>query len=416
MRTCLLAAALVSTPLSARQAPPLPAIAGSDLTRYAVHRETLAPPDRAPIDLVVLSKPDARLPAPGITATVAQAVAKLDDWLGAAEIEQLTVVDLPWRTAVRDAAPGVVAIHSRWQAPVRDKSLERELIAGLVRQYFPHADDDWFREALVLFTAGRAIDVLLEGSQFHADRYLGGFLAHPIRSVPLSPMARDSRPRLRRYAELTAGGPADAEVRARAAHAAEALAMAERYLGWPAFQQALSEFRARGPAGGSVAEFAAIASEQGGRDLAWLFVAPLESGATFDYAVTGLESMPSPATPGQYDVRVTVSRLGTAVFGPGANAAGTGTARSLVVETRFGDGTVIRDWWDGRNATATLDYVSPSPAVAAAIDPEVIVLLDEQRANNRVAVTQPWSRLAARLALDWAIWLQNAMLTYASIV
>lgn len=393
----------------------LPAVAGTDLSRYAVHRETLAPPNRAPIGLVVVSKPDARQPAAAITATAAQAIAKLDDWLGAAEFTQLTVVDLPWRAAIGGMPAGVVAVRSRWHAPARDKSLERELITGLVREYWPHAGDDWFREALVLFTAGRAIDVVLEGSQFHADRYLGGFLAHPIRSVPLSPMARDSRPRLRRYAELTAGGPADAAVRARAAHAADALAMAERYLGWPAFQQALGEFRARGPATGSVAEFAAIASEQSGRDLAWLFVAPLEPGATFDYAVTKLESVSS-STAGQYDVRVTVNRLGSAVFGPSADAAGPAPARSLTVETRFADGTRIRDWWDGRAEADTLEYVSPSPAVSAAIDPEVVVLLDERRANNRVAVTQPWSRLAARLALDWAIWLQNTMLTYSSIV
>jgi hypothetical protein len=412
-----MAVALVSTPLAARQVPGLPSIAGAgDLARYAVHREPITPSNRSPIDLVVVSKPDARQQAPAVIATATQAIAKLDDWLGPAEFKQLTIVDLPWRTTARDLAPGVLVIHSRWQAPARDKSLERELITGLVRQYWPHAGDDWFREALVQFTGGRAIDVLLEGSQFHSDRYLGGFLAHPIRSVPLSPMARDSRPRLRRYDELQAGGPADAAVRARAARAADALAMAERYLGWPAFQQALSEFRARVPASGSMAEFAAIASEQAGRDLNWLFVAPIEPGATFDYAVSGLQSSPSSATAGQYDVRVTVNRQGSAVFGPGADAGGGSPAGALTVETRFADGTLIRDWWDGKAAVGTLDYVSATPAVSAAIDPEVIVLLDEQRANNRIAVTQPWSRLAARLALNWAIWLQNTMLTYSSIV
>ncbi len=412
-----MAVALVSTPLAARQAPTLPAITtASDLSRYAVHRVTLTPPDRPPIEIVVWSKPEARQHAPALVATAALAIAKLDDWLGATPLEQLTIVDAPWRAAVADPPPGVVAVHSRWQMPARDQSLERELIAGLARQYWPHDSGDWFREALVLFTGGRAIDALLEGSQFHADRYLGGFLSHPIRSVSLSPIARDSRPRLRRYAELPQAGSADATLRARAEHAANALVMAERYLGWPAFQQALSAFRARSGGRGAGEEFAAIASEQNGRDLGWLFVTPLTAGATYDYAVSGLDSVPSPSAAGQYDIRVTVSRYGSAVFGPVSDADASSPARSLVVETQFADGTSIRDWWDGWLETGTLGYVSPSAAIAASVDPELIVVLDEQRGNNRRAVTQPWSRLAARLTLDWAVWLQNVMLTYSGVV
>ncbi len=103
---------------------------------------------------------------------------------------------------------------------------------------------------------------------------------------------------------------------------------------------------------------------------------------------------------------MTIERRGDAVF-----------AGSLPIETRFADGTTLRDSWDARQAQVTIDYVSASPAIAAAIDPEIILILDQDRSNN-IFTTQPlpWNRLALKLACDWAIWLQNAMLAYSGIV
>ena len=285
-------------------------------------------------------------------------------------------------------------MRSRWIAPARDRSLERELIAGLTRQYWTGRDG--FNEGVILYTGGRAIDTLLEGSQFHSDRYFGGFLPFPLRSLALSPAARDARPRLRRYDELDGADGA-------AHRAARALEVAERYLGWPAMQQALSVFRERGS--GSLRDFIDVASTQRGHDVSWLFADSIREGVTFDYALGGLDSKPSTGN-GQFDVRLTIERRGDAVF-----------AQSLPVETRFADGTAIRDVWDARQPQITIDYVSASPAVAAAIDPDVILILDEARSNNVIThQAQPWNRLALKLACDWAIWLQNAMLAYSGIV
>ena len=179
--------------------------------------------------------------------------------------------------------------------------------------------------------------------------------------------------------------------------------VAERYLGWPAMQQALSAFRERGS--GSLDDFIDVASAQRGHDVSWLFADSIRDGATFDYALGGLDSRPS-ASNGQFDVRVTIDRRGDAVF-----------AQTLPIETRFADGTTIRDQWDARQPRATIDYVSASPAIAAAIDPDLILILDEARSNNVIThLAQPWNRLALKLACDWAIWLQNAMLAYSAIV
>jgi hypothetical protein len=290
-----------------------------------------------------------------------------------------------------------VTVRARWLTQARDRSLEREIIAGIARQYWIDSltgDQAWFVDGLSLYTGGRAIDTLLQGSHFYADRYFGGFVPYALRSVSLSPAARDVRPRLRRYAELMPGTPA-------AERAARAVEVAERYLGWPPVQQALEVFRQRSMH--APAEFVALASEQRGADLSWLFQDTASEHKSFDYALTALENRP---VPGGFDVRLTIQRRGDAVF-----------ARALPVETRFSDGTKIRDWWDGSQEQSSLEYASTVPAVGAAIDPELILILDEDRSNNSInRQERPWNRLALKLACDWAIWLQNVVVTYSGLV
>jgi hypothetical protein len=391
--------ALGSAPLSARQLPAaLAPMAGpvDQATTYSTTTTQYAPPGRPAIELVVVSKAEASDRAAGLADAGTRTLALLDDWLGPLVVDRVTIVDVAWNSGLAGAAvPGVVAVRSRWLSQVRDRALEREVVAGLSRQYWPRAADGP-SEGIATYIAGRAIDTLLEGSQYHADRYLGGFLPFAIRSVALSPLALDSRPRLRRYPELERAAP-------QAQREARALEVAERYLGWPALQQALSTLRARMPIP-SAAGLAAVISEQQGRDLSWLFEAVLPADATFDYAVGSVENRPGQGH--QFDVRVTIDRRGSAVF-----------ARPLPIELRFANGTVMHDRWDPQPPQVVLDYVSTSPLVSAAIDPEVILILDQQRSNNMVQLQPaPWRRLALRLACDWTIWLQQAMLAYSGLV
>ena len=393
--------ALGTTPLSARQLPPdLSAIAGpaARTATYITTRERVEGLNRPPLELTIVAKAEAAPRTPEILDSAKRALAMLDDWLGPLPIDRLTIVDVPTNRALAAATPrGIVIVRSRWLTQARDRSLEREIIAGLTRQYWLDSltgDQDWFVDGLSMYTAGRAIDTLLQGSHFYADRFFGGFVPYALRSVSLSPAARDVRPRLRRYDELDRGTPA-------AERAARAIEVAERYLGWPAVQQALETFRQRSMH--TPAEFLAIASEQRGTDLSWLFGDMVSDGKSFDYALSGLESRP---TGGGYDVRLTIDRRGDAVF-----------ARSLPVETRFADGTSIRDRWDAAAPQSSLEYTSTVPAIAATIDPELILILDEDRSNNSITRQEPpWNRLALKLACDWAIWLQNLVVTYSGIV
>ena len=66
----------------------------------------------------------------------------------------------------------------------------------------------------------------------------------------------------------------------------------------------------------------------------------------------------------------------------------------------------------GRAESMELEYESTSPAVSAAIDPDQLLQLDDDRANNRRTLEAP-RRAAAIWATRWAVWLQDSMLTYA---
>lgn len=389
--------ALGTAPLSARQLPSeLWSVAGpSDrVAAYTTTPDRYEAPGRQPIELTILSKNDGAARVAAIAEASKRSLKLFDEWLGPLAITHLTIVDVPWNSGMVAAAPpGVAVVRSRWITQERDRALERQVVAAIARQYWPASGASSFTDGLMIYSAARAIDTLLEGSQFYADRYFGGFLPYALRPVALSPAATDARPRLRRFAELQT---ADSE----AARIARGLEIAERYLGWPALQQVLPAFRERSLH--SAAEFGALATEQRGSDVSWLFEDPLRDGSRFDYAVGALDSTPAGS---EFDVRVAIERRGDGVF-----------ARPLPIEIGFADGTSIRDQWDPSLPESSLSYISKAPAVSAAIDPDVILVLDEQRSNNVVRhEARPWNRLALKLACDWAIWLQQAMLTYSGI-
>ena len=105
----------------------------------------------------------------------------------------------------------------RLLAPARDFTAERSLVAGLVRQFWLTGDegDPSFREGLVVYIAIRGIHTVLEGRNFAAPRFLGGFVPAPIRSLVLSPSLGGPRPLLGEFDEVF--NPARRAVAVRAA-------------------------------------------------------------------------------------------------------------------------------------------------------------------------------------------------------
>ena len=164
-------------------------------------------------------------------------------------------------------------------------------------------------------------------------------------------------------------------------------------------------------------DLAAIMSEQRGRDASWFFSEALRFDAQFDHGITAFTSDGGGAQPG-FRTHLEVQRHGDGLF--------TGTSdpwnppfksgRSLPVEVRFEDGTSVREWWDVRDAVFTRDFEGPSRAVGASVDPEAVLLLEHDRANNSRVLDAGVNGEGARLAARWLVWLQDLMLSCTGLL
>ena len=300
-----------------------------------------------------------------------------------------------------------------WLRLQRDQSYERRVIASVFRSMWQRPDLpsrpqspeplNRFEEALAVYTGTRAIHELLERSNFEVVRFFGGLVPFPLRSVLLSPPLADPRPRVWRFEEL----PLDADL----LRTVRALQTLERYVGWPAMAQALATMRATNNDPLDANVFASILSTVRGADVTALVRECFRSDAVFDYAIDDMRS--SVSGDGWYETSITLARHGTGVFEVGGNGD---YERSMPLLVRFADGTELRDWFDGSASSSTIVYTAKSPLVLAALDPEMMLLLDVNRANNTVTTSSPIRPLGIRLALHWMAWLQHTMLAYTALV
>jgi hypothetical protein len=87
-----------------------------------------------------------------------------------------------------------------------------------------------------------------------------------------------------------------------------------------------------------------------------------------------------------------------------------------VVLTSFADGDSIRDSWDGRSREKRFEYLGPAPAVTAQLDPERVLLLDLNQTNNGRTLAPASGTAGTRWAGRWLLWMEDALLTYASLL
>jgi hypothetical protein len=302
--------------------------------------------------------------------------------------------------------PALDGVPVRWLAFERDRSLERAVIASVTRQYWSHSFGrdhlGPFEESVVYYTAVRAIHEQLERNNFAGVRFFGGLLTFPLRSLLLSPPVAEPLPRVWRFEELRSDPDVLRLVRG--------LQTVERYIGWPAMAQTLTALRTTGGAQADVAAFASILSAIRGMDLRGVIEECFRPDAVFDYAIGDVRTS---ATGGAVETAVMVVRQGSGVFEAGTAAD---PERTLPLLLRFADGSELRDWFDGAAKTTALVYTTNARVVSAAIDPEMMLLLDADRANNTFTTAVSFHPLGVRLALHWMSWLQQMMLTYSALV
>lgn len=387
-----------------------------------IHHATIEMPGAPAIDLRIASAASAAA-IERLRDTTERTVRIFHEWLGPLATPALTVIDLPWRLDSPGASyPGVAVTRSRWLAPGRDLIAERALVAALARHYWPAdpaAPDAWFREGLVIYTATRGIHTALAGRNFAAPRYFGGFVSFPLRAQLLSPLPQGPRPTLRAFDEAVE--PSEAPWRyapagegSAARRAAAVLGTLERVIGWPAMQQALFDLRAGANAAPLTPEtLAAVVAEQRGSSLDWLVRDVLRGTDTIDYAIGDVRSA---AAAGRTRTSVSVRRLGNGVFAATDRPPGDGPARSIAVMVRFEDGSAARAFVDGRDPATELVFDSAAPAATVMLDPDGLMFVDANQANNRRGLGRvSASDTGVRMALSWMLWLQNVMLSYAAI-
>jgi hypothetical protein len=361
------------------------------------------------VDVTLLLKPEHARQGPRLLDGAIQALADYADWFGAYPDDHLTVVDVPWQSGLGGFAyPRLLTVHLPW-LPTTALASAAEIAKGLAFQWWggtvgiDGAQDGALAEGLTEYSKSLTVERLFNrrhqqlAYSAYEDRYFGGFVPWLFDRVWL-----ESR---------TAG------VGYR--RAPLAFATLERYIGWPALQRTLAttveRYRDR-PL--SRSEFSRTMSDVVGQDLSWFVDATLGEGGAFDYSIGRLTSASDTrCAPSCARTTVVARRLGDAEFSGTAQAplGAYQAGRALTLLVSFADGRTAVETWDGRAPTRDFVFLSRAPAVSAQIDPDRMLLLDLRNTNNSWTTKPQAPRAARRWSATWLIWLEDCLLSYASL-
>jgi len=76
----------------------------------------------------------------------------------------------------------------------------------------------------------------------------------------------------------------------------------------------------------------------------------------------------------------------------------------------------VRERWDGRDRWKLYRWERAARAATAQVDPDRVLLIDVNFTNNSSAIEPDRARAARKWTAIWVAWLQDALLTWASLV
>jgi hypothetical protein len=196
----------------------------------------------------------------------------------------------------------------------------------------------------------------------------------------------------------------------------------ERLIGWPRLQRGMSLFFTRHvfthPQPG---DFFRAVNDGAGEDLTWFFDEVYRGSNVVDFGIQRFSSDAAAVkgyverngkrtyvenerdSPARYVTELVVRRYGEAIM-------------PVDILVGFADGTQVRERWDGRDRWRLYRWERPVPAVTAQVDPRRVLLLDVNYTNNTRTLEPATPRAARKWASTWFVWLQDALLTWASLV
>ncbi|MDX1501762.1 MAG: M1 family metallopeptidase [Thermoanaerobaculia bacterium] len=410
---------------------------------YLVVEDSFHSPGLPPVAIRLLLQPEHRRQADRHLHATRAALKLYGRWFGPYPYGHLTVVDPAWGSGAGGMEyPTLFTSGTRLFNPSGGGSPEGVTVHEAGHQFwyglvgnneFEHA---WLDEGLNSYSTGRVMQETY-GDSFVVRRFFrppglrgSGFLPWIYRDLPQSELIRPrrlddyrrsarsdlpSRPTYR-YFPATAGDITYDK-------SALWLVTLERHLGWPTMRRLLSAFFERSLyAHPTPEQFFALADEVSGRDLSWFFDQVHYGAAVFDYAVTSVKSAP-------------VGRRGLFEEGQGlayrdeAGDPEAGPFRSEVLIRRledgvfpvevllvFEDGSEHRESWDGEYLWKLIEVERPVKLAWAEVDPDHLLVLDVNRANNSRRL-EPRARFpAVKWASKWLVWFQDLLHLFGSYV
>jgi hypothetical protein len=269
-------------------------------------------------------------------------------------------------------------------------------------------ENAWMDEGFNTFSTARVEGAAFSPSYFTA-RYFGGFIPYAFRDIRLSREIDRNRMGLYRGAPKSdvPAAPSYTYFPSRLARNAITYAKTalwlntlERRLGWDTLHRVMStyfsrwQFKHPGPQ-----DFFEIASSVSGHDLRGFFDEVYRSSNVFDYGVSDLQSA---SRDGRFQTSVVVRRYGEAIF-------------PVDVRITFASGAPAIEHWDGRDRWRAFRYDRAERAVSAEVDPDQVLLLDVDRTNNSRTLAPKGTEAATKWSLKWMVWLQDLLLTWATL-
>jgi hypothetical protein len=381
---------------------------------FLVRRRTFEHPTLPHVEMRLLLQPEHEGQEDRHFDSAAATLKNYGEWFGPYPYENITIVDPAFQSGSRGMEyPTLFTAGTRWIAPRRDIALEEVTIHEAGHQWwygvvgsneFEHA---WMDEGINQFSEARADEVAFGANNYLTRRYFGGFIPWVFTDI-----------RVRRHWDEGLGG-----YRAQAESDTEAtpsfrywpatggnityfktalwLHTLENWLGWPTLQRGMSAYfdrwKFRHP---QPADFFQAIGEAAGRDLTPFFDQVYRGSNAFDYGVQQLTSTPAGA--GKFRTTVVARRFGEAIF-------------PVDVVTTFGDGTKKTERWDGVERRVIYRYDTSVRARSVQVDPNHVLMLDVNYTNNSRTLRPRAEEASLKWSLKWMAWLQDVLVTYASL-